>query len=185
MTKLAGALGLGLAAVLVGGLALGPTQAQNTDGLDRVALTSQEETTFGRRMLMISIGAHNDATHDMLDGVTPRDETELYRTLMSISAMLNAFPSLYRVEPNPHTEEGEAADPARVSLTTEAAWTDFEAFKAMSYEAARIAEAAAVIGFDQALPLVEELEALCESCHEAYRTEFNYLDYDRLEDFLP
>ena len=37
---------------------------------------------------------------------------------------------------------------------------------------------------DQMLARVEELEVMCDSCHETYRTEFDYLDFDRLEDFL-
>ena len=63
-------------------------------------------------------------------------------------------------------------------------WEDFESFKALSYEGYYKAAEAADATPDQMLARVEELEVMCDSCHETYRTEFDYLDFDRLEDFL-
>ncbi len=37
---------------------------------------------------------------------------------------------------------------------------------------------------DEILARVEELEVMCEGCHEVYRTPFEYFDFDRVEDFL-
>lgn len=177
---LAGVLGI----LLAGGVALQPTIAQTAATLDMVALTSQKETTLGRRLLMNSIGAHNDIVHDILDGALPMDELELRGRLQSISAMLYAFPSLYRAEANPYTEEGEKADPAHVSMANLATWEDFETFKQLSYDAYYKAQEAADAPPDQVLARVEELEVMCESCHEVYRKPFDYLDFDRIEDFV-
>lgn len=162
-----------------GGLLTSSTVAQ-APGTDPalIALTSTDETTLGRRLLMLSIGSNNDMLHEMLDGVLPMDELEMRSRLDSMSAMLYAFPSLYRQQPNPYTEEGVAKDAARVSLATEAVWSDFESFKAMAYatylRAAQVAEGSAA-DFKTG---VDEIEAMCESCHEAYRKPFEYLDFD-------
>lgn len=145
------------------------------------ALTSPVDAVIGRRLLMISIGANNDAVHDMLDEVTEWDPDELYSRLTSMAMMLYAFPSLYRAAPDPWTPEGEAADPARVSLATEAVWQSWDSFYEMSMEASRVARWAADAPFEDTLELVEELEVLCDSCHEVFRREFTYLDYDDLE----
>jgi len=150
----------------------------------RQALTSQTEATVARRLLMVSIGANNDTVHDILDGVLPMDEYELRTRLTSISHMLYAFPNLYRAEPNPWTEEGAEADPARVSLATVAVWNDFQQFKTAAEDAYRLAQQAADAPREEILPLVERLETLCESCHARYRTELKFLDYDNLEDSL-
>ena len=107
-----------VAGLLLGGSALQSTIAQQSTTLDMVALTTQKETTLSRRLLMNSIGANNDIVHDILDGALPMDDLELRGRLQSISSMLYAFPSLYRAEANPYTEEGEKADAAHVSLAS-------------------------------------------------------------------
>lgn len=171
-------------ALLIGGSFL-PVGAQSMAATaDMVALTSQKETTLGRRLLMNSIGAHNDIVHDILDGALPMDDLELRGRLQSISAMLYAFPSLYRAEANPYTEEGEKADAAHVSLADKAVWEDFESFKLMSYDAYIKAQEAADAPPEETLARVEELEVMCESCHELYRRPFEYFDFDRVEDFI-
>lgn len=177
-------LAAGLAAVLTGAVLHGPSQAQNAPDADQLALTSQKETTLGRRLLMNSIGANNDIIHDTLDGVLPMDDLELRGRLQSISAMLYAFPNLFRVEANPYTEEGEKADPGHVSLSDTSVWEDFEAFKQLSYAAYFKAQEAADAAPDQMLARVEELEVMCESCHETYRKPFEYFDFDRVQDFI-
>ncbi|MCB1357386.1 MAG: hypothetical protein KDK53_13085, partial [Maritimibacter sp.] len=86
-----------LAGVLCGLALLHPALAEEAVAEDQVALTTQKETTLSRRLLMNSIGANNDIIHDILDGTLPMDDLELRGRLQSISAMLYAFPSLYRV----------------------------------------------------------------------------------------
>jgi cytochrome c556 len=179
-TVFAGCVG----ALLIGAMMLQPISAQNAPAQDMTALTSQVETTVARRLLMVSIGRHNDIIHDILDGVLPDDEAELRARLFSISAMLYAFPSLYRAEANPYTEEGATADAARVSLSTMSAWENFEAFRALSMDGYNKAQEAADAPSEDILARVEELETICESCHTAYRQPFDYLDYDRIEDFI-
>lgn len=173
-----------VAGLLLGGSALQSTIAQQSTTLDMVALTTQKETTLSRRLLMNSIGANNDIVHDILDGALPMDDLELRGRLQSISSMLYAFPSLYRAEANPYTEEGEKADAAHVSLASQAVWDDFETFKLLSYDAYIKAQEAADAPEDEMLARVEELEVLCEGCHEAYRKPFEYFDFDRVEDFI-
>lgn len=172
-----------VAGALLAGLVWQPTIAQTAPTPDMVALTTQKETTLGRRLLMNSIGANNDIIHDILDGALPMDDLEMRGRLQSISSMLYAFPSLYRFEANPYTEEGELADPAHVSLTSEAAWEDFETFKQASYDAYVKAQEAADAPPDKVLEHVEELEVMCDSCHELFRKPFEYFDFDRIEDF--
>lgn len=178
-------LAAGVGAVLIGGFALGPSLAQNSVAPDQLALTSQKETTLGRRLLMNSIGANNDIIHDILDGALPMDDLELRGRLQSISAMLYAFPNLYREAANPYTEEGEQADPGHVSLANASVWEEFETFKQLSYDSYYKAQEAADAAPEQVLARVEELEVMCESCHEAYRKPFAYFDFDRIEDFVP
>lgn len=177
-----------LTGVLAGALGcvavLQPAGAQEAVADDQIALTTQKETTLSRRLLMNSIGANNDIIHDILDGMLPMDDLELRGRLQSISAMLYAFPSLYRVEANPYSEEGENEDAAHVSLSNVFAWEDYATFKDLSYQGYYKAAEAADAPPDQMLARVEELEVICESCHNTYRTEFEYLDFDRLEDFL-
>jgi cytochrome c556 len=175
----------GIGILLVGAAVIEPTLAQNaTPTPDLVALTPSGETTVARRLLMNSIGANNDILHEIMDGVLPMDDLELRGRLQSISAMLYAFPNLYRVQANPYSEEGEQADAARVSLANAAVWEDFETFKLLSYEAYLKAQEGADAPPDQMLARIEELEAMCEGCHEVYRTPFEYFDFDRVEDFL-
>ena len=174
-----------MAVVFASAMALQPSVAQNEPARDMTALTSQDESTIGRRLLMISIGSHNDTVHDILDGVLPMNDAELRGRLQSMSAMLYAFPSLYRAEPNPWTEAGEREDATKVSLAKEGVWADFEIFKQLSFDAYLKAREAAQAPDDQLVARVEELEVMCESCHEAYRKPFDFLDYDRLEDFIP
>ena len=174
-------------AVTVGAATATIFAGQSSEGaasLSDTALTAQTETTLARRLLMVSIGANNDAVHDILDGVLPMDDYELRTRLTSISHMLYAFPNLYRAEPNPWTEAGAQADPARVSLATAAVWDDFPQFKAMAEEGYRLAQEAADAPREEMLPVVERLEALCESCHATYRAELKFLDYDNLEQSL-
>lgn len=177
-----------LTGILAGALSsvamLHPVLAQDAVADDQIGLTTQKETTLSRRLLMNSIGANNDMVHEILDGAVPMDDLELRGRLQSISAMLYAFPSLYRVAANPYTEEGEKEDGAHVSLANMFAWEDFETFKTLSYEAYYKAAEAADAKPEDMLARVEELEVMCDSCHETYRTEFEYLDFDRLEDFL-
>lgn len=173
-----------IAGALMAGMFWQPLVAQSTPTPDMVALTSQKETTLGRRLLMNSLGAHNDIVHDILDGVLPMDDLELRGRLQSISAMLYAFPNLYRAEANPYSEEGEKADPAHVSLASEAVWADFDTFKQASYDAYIKAQEAADAAPEEVLERVEELEVMCDSCHEIYRKPFEYFDFDRIEDFI-
>ena len=154
------------------------TAPQSDPGL--TSLTDFDDATIARRLLMSSIGSNNDAVHDMLDGVIAYDAFELESRLASMSAMLRAFPSLYRAEPNPYSEEAEAADPFTVSLATEQVWEDFGAFEAMSMEAWQIAQTASLAPRDQILTEVEKLEAVCESCHAEYRIVFEFFDFDSL-----
>lgn len=177
---LAGCVG----AILVGAIMLQPSAAQNEPPQDMTALTSSVETTVARRLLMVSIGRHNDTIHDILDGVLPNDEHELRQRLFSISAMLYALPSLYRAEPNPYTEEGARADAARVSLSTANVWEDFETFRALAMDGYVLAQEAADAPTEQLLEKVEILEANCEACHDAFRQPFDYLDFDRIEDYI-
>lgn len=174
-----------LGALLFGATSLVPTLAQNAPApADQLALTSQQETTLGRRLLMNSIGANNDIIHDILDGALPMDDLELRGRLQAISAMLYAFPNLYRAQANPYSEAGERSDPAHVSLANAAVWEEFETFKLLSYDAYYKAQEAADAPPDQILARVEELEVMCEGCHEAYRKPFAYFDFDRVEDFI-
>lgn len=172
---------------LVGAIVLEPTLAQTgaaTTDPEQIALTTQGETTVARRLLMNSIGANNDIIHDTLDGVLPMDDLELRGRLQSISAMLYALPSLYRAAPNPYSKEAEEADALRVSLADAKVWEDFAAFNKLSLEAFYKAKEASDAAPDQMLARVEELEAICESCHEVYRTPFQYFDFDHIEDFI-
>ncbi len=130
-TLFAGLLGV----VILGSIALPPAIAQNADAAAQTALTSQKDTTLARRLLMNSIGSNNDIVHDILDGALPMDDLELRGRLQSISAMLYAMPSLYRVEANPYSEAEEKADAMHVSLAQQALWDDFETFKLLSYDA--------------------------------------------------
>lgn len=179
-TLFAGLLGV----VILGSIALPPAIAQNADAAAQTALTSQKDTTLARRLLMNSIGSNNDIVHDILDGALPMDDLELRGRLQSISAMLYAMPSLYRVEANPYSEAEEKADAMHVSLAQQALWDDFETFKLLSYDAFYKAQEAADAPPDEILARVEELEVMCEGCHEVYRTPFEYFDFDRVEDFL-
>lgn len=179
-TLFAGLLGV----VVLGSIALPPAIAQNADASAQTALTSQKDTTLARRLLMNSIGSNNDIVHDILDGALPMDDLELRGRLQSISAMLYAMPSLYRVEANPYSEADEKADAMHVSLAQQALWDDFETFKLLSYDAFYKAQEAADAPPDEILARVEELEVMCEGCHEVYRTPFEYFDFDRVEDFL-
>lgn len=175
----------GLAGVMMlGALALGPSVAQDAPAPDQTALTSQQDTTLARRLLMHSIGANNDIVHDILDGTLPMDDLELRGRLQSIGAALYAMPNLYRAEANPYSEEAEKADALHVSLANAKVWEDFTTFRDLSYAAFFKAQEAADATPDQMLARVEELEVMCDSCHETYRTPFEYFDFDRIEDFL-
>jgi cytochrome c556 len=148
-----------------------------------MALTSPGEATTARRLLMNSIGGNNDSLHDMLDGVLPWDDYVFQIRLLSMFAMFKAFPGMFRSEPNPWTAEGEAADPARVSLALPEVWNNWETFTAMNEAAADNALKAAFMTREDAKVVVEELEMQCESCHEAFRTSFDsFRDFD---DLLP
>lgn len=179
-----GTLAAGIMALLMGAAGLTPTVGQNMPLPDQTALTSQGETTVARRLLMNSIGANNDIVHDILDGALPMDDLELRGRLQSISSMLYAFPSLYRAEANPYSEAAEQADAARVSLASYAVWEDFETFKLLSYDAYYKAQEAADAPNDDILARVEELEAMCEGCHEVFRKPFSYFDFDHIEDYV-
>lgn len=181
-----GSFAAALGALLVGAIVLQPSMAQNAtpSGDEQIALTSQADTTIGRRLLMNSIGANNDIIHDMIDGALPMDDLELRGRLQSISAMLYAFPSLYRQQANPYSKEAEQADAMQVSLANAQVWQDFEAFKQMSLDSFYKAKEALDAPPDQVKARVEELEAMCESCHEVYRTPFAYFDFDHVEDFI-
>jgi len=173
-----------LGVLLLGTMALSPSLAQNPPAPDTTALTSQRDTTLARRLLMHSIGASNDIVHDILDGTLPMDDLELRGRLQSIGAMLYAMPSLYRAEPNPYSEADEKADALHVSLANAKVWEEFETFELLSYDAFYKAQEAAEATPEDMLTRVEELEAMCEGCHEVYRTRFEYFDFDRIEDFL-
>lgn len=173
-----------LGALLAGAFALQPSQAQNAPTPDMVALTSQKDTTLARRLLMHSVGASNDIVHDILDGTLPMDELELRGRLQSIGAMIYAMPSLYRAEANPYTDEGEKADPIHVSLASQAVWDDFENFNLRATDAFYKAEEASDAPMSEMLARVEELEVMCDSCHEAYRKPFEYFDFDKIEDYI-
>lgn len=173
-----------IVAISIAVLSMAPTAAQNASEAEQTALTSQKDTTLARRLLMNSIGANNDIIHDILDGTLPMDDLELRGRLQSISAMLYAMPNLYRAAPNPYTEADEKADALHVSLASEAVWEDFESFQAQAYAAFYKAGEAAEAPAADMLARVEELEVMCESCHEAYRKPFEYFDFDRIEEFL-
>jgi cytochrome c556 len=179
-----GAMAAGIIGLLLGAAGLTSTVGQNSPLPDQTALTSQGETTVARRLLMNSIGANNDIIHDILDGALPMDDLELRGRLQSISSMLYAFPSLYRAEANPYSEAAEKADAARVSLASPAVWEDFETFKLLAYDAYYKAQEAADAPSGDILARVEELEAMCEGCHDAFPKPFAYFDFDRIEDFL-
>jgi cytochrome c556 len=172
MNRLAAIFGAILLAAVAGSSFTTPSTGQPQDDAAQMAFTSQVETTLARRLIMLSIGANNDMLHDMLDGVLPLNELEFRGRLDSMRAMLYAFPSLYRQLPNPYTEEGAAADAARVSLATSAVWQDFETFKQLAYDASMKAKMASEGLTKDFLVQVEELEVMCESCHEAYRESF-------------
>ncbi|MBF9033188.1 cytochrome c [Rhodobacterales bacterium HKCCE2091] len=144
------------------------------------ALTSHEDATIARRLLMNAIGANNDAIHDMLDGVIENDPYVLEGRLAAISAMMRAFPGLYRAEPNPYSEDAAEADPFTVSLALPSVWEDFEGFEALALDAWQTALDASIAPRDEVLELVEVLESQCESCHAAYRVEFEFFDFDSL-----
>lgn len=185
MNKLAAGLSAALVVVLIAGSVMFSSvgQAPAVDPA-QTALTSSVETTLSRRLLMLSIGSNNDMLHEMLDGVLPMDELEFRSRLDSISAALYAFPSLYRTLPNPYTEEGATADAARVSLATPAVWENFETFKALSYDASMKAKEGGEGQAADFLARVEELEVMCENCHETYRQPFEYLDFDNIEGMI-
>jgi cytochrome c556 len=177
---------MGLSALLVGVFAsatMVPSVGQAPAGDPaQTALTTPVETTLGRRLLMLAIGSNNDMLHDMLDGVLPMDELEMRGRLDTMSAMFYAFPSLYRELPNPYTEEGAAADSARVSLATENVWADFETFKQIAYDAYVISKHAADGPTEEIKAKVEELEVMCESCHATYRQSFE--EFETLENSI-
>lgn len=172
------------AGILLAGAVLPPSFAQTSPAPDRTALTSQKDTTLARRLLMNSIGANNDIVHDILDGALPYDDMELRDRLNSIGAMIYAMPSLYRAEPNPYTEEAEREDAYHVSLANEAVWADFESFRVLSEASFSKAKEAAQARPEDILARVEELEVMCDSCHETFRKPFEYFDFDRVEDFV-
>ena len=62
--------------MMLGTLAVPPALGQDVPGPDQAALTSQQDTTLARRLLMHSIGANNDIVHDILDGTLPMDDLE-------------------------------------------------------------------------------------------------------------
>ncbi|SFZ86847.1 Cytochrome c556 [Devosia enhydra] len=182
-------IAIALGALVLAAGTLPPTLAQNTPAPnapapEMTALTSQKDTTLARRLLMNSIGANNDIVHDILDGALPADDLELRGRLDSIAAMLYAMPSLYRAAPNPYTEEGEREDATHVSLASEAVWEYFEDFQLRSEEAFLKAREAAQAHPEDMLARVEELEMMCESCHESFRKPFEYFDFDRVQDFV-
>jgi len=154
------------------------TSAQQPGEQGTTALTSQDETTIARRLLMNAIGTSNDALHEMLDGNVAWDDFEFRDRLLAMYAMMKAFPSLFRAGSNPWSEEAEAADPARVSLSLSSVWADWESFVRLSDEAADTMSEASMTRREQMLEVVERLEVQCESCHEQFRKTFDYLDYD-------
>jgi len=159
----------GLAAVLA--LGIGSTIAQDAavPGPDRVALTSTEDALAARRLLMDSIGSNNDVLHEMLDGWLEWDTAEFRGRLNSMSAMMAAFPGMFRAEPNPWTEESEVADPAGASLALPSVWENWDDFLAMSQEASDTMFRASLASREDALAVVEELEGQCEACHAMFR----------------
>ncbi len=176
------ALGIGL--VMAAGLAFGPSQAQNASDASMTALTSSGDSTYARRLLMWSIGSNNDFVHDILDGALPPDDLELRTRLTTIGTMIYAFANLYRAEPNPYSAEAEAADAGRVSLALPTVWEEFDEFLDLAYEASHKAIEAADAAPEHVLELVEELEVMCDSCHDKFRKPFNFLDFDDIEGSL-
>lgn len=174
---------IGLAAILVWVLAAGqqvPSSVAQAPAGDaaQTALTSQDETTLSRRILMVSVGANYDMLRDLLNGTLPMNENEVRGRFEAISAMLYAVPSLYRTAPNPYTEEANVADPARVSLSTEAVWEDFETFRSLMNEAYLKAKGLSEGDPAQFTAGFDELGIICETCHEGFRKPFETLDFD-------
>lgn len=193
MNKIAALAVLGLGVVLAAGFLLRPTVAETsiaTAGAtgaataDMTALTSSRDSTIARRLMMNSIGSNNDIVHDMLDGVLPMDDLEIRNRLSSISAMLYAFANLYRAAPNPYSEAGEKADAYGVSLAKANVWSEFDLVRDQAYAAFYKAQEAADSTPEHMLQYVEELEVMCEGCHETYRTEFTYVDFDNIDGML-
>jgi cytochrome c556 len=183
LKRLTVAFGAVLFSALAAATLVSPSTGQSTaDSGAQTALTTPVETTLGRRLLMLAIGSNNDMLHDILDGVLPMDELEMRGRLDTMSAMFYAFPSLYRELPNPYTEEGAAADAARVSLATEAVWANFETFKQLAYDAYVVSKHAADGPTEEIKAKVEELEVMCESCHATYRQSFE--DFENLENSI-
>ena len=174
---LMGAFGLGLWAVE------GPAQTGPADppvAPDMVALTPASDAVVARRLVMNAIGANNDALHDMMDGVIAFDAYELESRLAAMSAMFLAFPNLYRAAPDPWSAEAEAADPLHVSLAAPAVWEQWDAFDAMSTAAWQITLDASLAPHDQVKALIDELEGMCEDCHDQFRTALEFHDFDML-----
>ena len=171
-----------VAFLAIGGLASAQPET-GARGPGVTALTTSAEATLARRLLMNSIGSNNDALHDMLDGVLPWDDFVFQSRLLSMYAMFEAFPHLYRVEPNPWTAERESADPAHVSLALPAVWEDWATFIALNEAAAQSALKAAFVDRATAKPIVDGLEMQCEECHDDFRLSF--ADFRDFEDLPP
>ena len=150
-------------------MAPGSLMAEQDSSARMMALTSSADATIARRLLMDSIGANNDVLHEMLDGYLEWDQDEFRARLVSMSAMMTAFPNLFRADPNPWTEEGEAADPAQVSLSLPTIWENWDEFAARSQEASDTMFEASLVPRSEALAVVEDLEGQCESCHAQFR----------------
>ncbi|MBP1883436.1 cytochrome c [Sinorhizobium mexicanum] len=169
-----------VAALAVG---LGGTLAQDATvpTPDMVALTPTGDALTARRELMDAIGTNNDVLHEMLDGYLEWDGVEFKARLEAMGAMMTAFPNLYRAKPNPWTPEAEAADPAGASLALPTVWEDWETFNAMAKQASETMFKASLEKRANALPIVEDLEAQCESCHAQFRTP---LELNPLEQYV-
>jgi cytochrome c556 len=170
-----------LFALVLGSMALGTGVAPGAGQDGMQALTSPEEATVARRLLMLNTGNHRDAIASILAVGWPSDETEMRGHLLAMSYMLYAIPSLYRAEPNPFTEQGMADDPARVSLATPEVWEDFDAFSASAHAASDIARRGFYAETDDVIGILAELDAACTACHATFRAQFGYDLDDLLE----
>ncbi|MBF9033195.1 cytochrome c [Rhodobacterales bacterium HKCCE2091] len=134
--------------------------------------TRPAEMLEARRILMDTIGRNNDFLHDSVDGHFEWDGVSVRARLDAMSSMLFAFPHLYHPGTDIWSEAREAEDAASVSLSTAAAWEDFEGFYALAQEASMTAlEASLAHDDDVVIALIEELESQCEACHEVYRQD--------------
>lgn len=172
-------LGLALL-VAVPGVAFSQSAVpESTYDTSLVARTSATDAVFARRLLMSSIGTNNDTLHDIFDGALDYDAREVKHRLGMISNMLLAFPHLYREAPDVWSEEAENENPATVTQSSPAVWSDWENFKALAEQASdKALEASLAATQEQQKAFTDELEGMCEGCHATYRREFVTLELD-------